>query len=178
MVLGLTGPNAAGKGTVASHLTSKGFVYHSLSDILREELEGRGMDPTRENLIAVGNELRAAHGAGVLAERILPRLKGRDVVDSIRNPAEVEVLRRLPEFMLLAVEAPVEIRFRRAMERARPGDGMTLEEFRAKEALENTSDPLRQQLAATFKLADRTLTNESGFEALYSQVEEVLRALG
>lgn len=177
MVVGLTGPNAAGKGTVASHLGSRGFVYHSLSDILREELESRGMPPTRANLIEVGNELRAAHGAGVLAERILPRLTGRDVVDSIRNPAEVEVLRRVPGFLLLAVDAPIETRFARAMERARAGDGMTLEEFRAKEALENTSDPTRQQLAATFRLADRTLTNASDFDSLYSQVEEVLRSL-
>jgi dCMP deaminase len=177
MVLGLTGPNAAGKGTVASHLTRKGFTYHSLSDILREELEIRGMPPTRENLIAVGNELRAEHGAGVLAERIRARLTGNDVVDSIRNPAEVEVLRGVPGFLLLAVDAPIRTRFARAMERARPGDGMSLEEFRAKEALENTSDPTRQQLAATFALADRTLTNESDFDALYSQVEEILRSL-
>ena len=96
MVIGLTGPNAAGKGEVAAWLVSRGYTYHSLSDVLREELERRSLPPTRENLIAVGNELRAAEGAGALVARIGARLTGSDVVDSIRNPSEVEALRRLP----------------------------------------------------------------------------------
>src|SRR5262249_44423717 len=81
---------------------------------LREDLERRGLPPTRENLIAIGNELRSVGGAAVLAERIRPRLDARDVVDSIRNPAEVETLRRLPGFLLIGVSAPLEVRFSRA----------------------------------------------------------------
>ena len=37
LVIGLTGPNAAGKGEVANHLEARGFRLHSLSDIVREE---------------------------------------------------------------------------------------------------------------------------------------------
>src|SRR5678815_3787020 len=76
MTIGITGPNAAGKGEAAAYLVQKGYAYHSLSDVLREDLELRGIPPTRENLIAIGNELRTLGGAGVLAERILPRLGG------------------------------------------------------------------------------------------------------
>lgn len=176
MIVGLTGPNAAGKGEVAAHLISLGFAYHSLSDVLREELDVRGVAPTRENLIAVGNELRAAGGAGVLAERILPRLGRRDVVDSIRNRTEVQILRGLPGFTLLGVDAPVEVRFVRARARNRPGDGTTLEEFRAKEARENSPDPARQQLALTFSLADATVSNEGTLSGLHRRVDEFLKA--
>ena len=42
MIIGLTGKNAAGKGEVARFLQDKGFYYHSLSDVLREELKKRG----------------------------------------------------------------------------------------------------------------------------------------
>jgi hypothetical protein len=95
---------------------------HSLSDVVREEAAARGLPPERGPLIAVGNELRRALGPGALAERILPRLGERDVVDSIRNPAEVEVLRRAPGFLLVAVRATQATRFARSLARARPGD--------------------------------------------------------
>src|SRR5690606_36551722 len=102
MIIGLTGKFAAGKGTVADMLLERGFVYHSLSDVLREELARRGIGESRTSLMALGNELRAAEGPDALARRILDRLRdGRDhLVDSIRTPAEVETLRQLPDFTL------------------------------------------------------------------------------
>jgi dephospho-CoA kinase len=177
MIIGITGPNAAGKGEVAAYLVGKGFAYHSLSDVLREELVRRGVAPTRENLIAIGNELRAAAGPGVLADRIRPRIDAKDVVDSIRNPAEVEVLRRLAGFVLIGVDAPLEVRFSRAVARGRAGDGPTLEEFRAREARENSPDPSRQQLARTFAMADHTVSNEGSLEDLHHRVEGLLRRI-
>src|SRR5262245_46584251 len=177
MILGLTGPNAAGKGEVAAYLKSRGFAYHSLSDVLREEMERRHLPPTRENLIALGNELRAAGGPGVLAEMVRQRLGSRDVVDSIRNPAEVEVLRRVPGFTLIGVDAPIEVRFNRAKKRARPGDGLTLEEFREKEARENSPDPARQQLAATFALADHEVGNGGSLDQLRGKVDLLITGL-
>jgi dephospho-CoA kinase len=177
MIIGLTGPNAAGKGEVASCLKAKGFAYHSLSDVLREDLEREGLAPTRENLIARGNELRRASGPGVLAERILTRLSGRDVVDSIRNPSEVEVLRRRPGFILIGIDAPLEVRFGRAVARGRAGDGPTLEEFREREARENSPDPARQQLARTFAMADRTLANDGSLDDLRARLDALLRQI-
>src|SRR6185295_11697979 len=100
----------------------------------------------RRTLIRVGNELRREGGAGVLAEKIVRRLAGRSVVDSIRNPAEVEVLRRLDGFVLLGIRAPVSVRFERSLSRARAGDAATLEEFEAAERQENASDPAAQRL--------------------------------
>jgi len=177
MIIGITGPNAAGKGEAAAYLGSLGFAYHSLSDVLRDQLASQGVDPTRENLIALGNRLRGESGPGVLAERILARLGRRDVVDSIRNPAEVEVLRRREDFVLLGVEAPLEVRFSRAMARGRPGDGPGLEEFAAREARENSPDPSRQQLARTFAMADVTISNGGSLEQLHRAVDAALRGL-
>lgn len=174
LVVGLTGPNAAGKGEAANYLVSRGFVYHSLSDIIREEAASRGLPPTRENLIEIGNSLRRSGGAGVLAERTLPRLAGRDVVDSIRNPAEVEALRRDPDFLLLAVDAPLETRWARARARMRPGDGDSLEEFAAREARERGSDPAAQQIHRTIEMADLRVDNSGTLPDLHARVEEAL----
>jgi dephospho-CoA kinase len=178
MVVGLTGANAAGKGAVADYLRGRGFRVHSLSDIVREEAARRGLEPDREHLIRIGTELRRRGGAGVLAEAILPRLGERDVVDSIRNPAEVATLRVRPDFVLLGVRAPVELRFARAVARRRPGDPESLDDFRARERQENTADPAAQQLEATFALADRILENDADLPALHAALERWLGAPG
>ena len=174
IVLGLTGPNAAGKGEVALHLGRLGFRLHSLSDVVREEAAAQGFPPEREHLIRIGTQLRREGGAGVLAERILPRLGERDVVDSIRNPSEVEVLRRIPHFLLVGVWAPTETRFRRSLSRGRPGDPGTPDEFAARERQENTGDPAAQQLDATFRMADQVLENSGDFDRLHREVERLL----
>src|SRR5438876_1820154 len=128
MLIGLTGRNAAGKGEVAKYLQSKSFYYHSLSDAIRDEIRSRGLEPTREILIQTGNELRRLHGPAVLAQRILERLDDDKnyVIDSIRNPAEVETFRRAKHFRLIHVEAPVAVRFQRTVRRGRENDPSTL----------------------------------------------------
>ncbi len=178
LVIGLTGPNASGKGEVAAYLAGLGFEVHSLSDVVREEAAGRGLPPEREHLIRIGNELRAGGGPGVLAERILSRVGERDVVDSIRNPEEVAVLRRLPRFVLLGVRAASRRRFERSLARSRPGDARTFEEFLAREGEENLAGPHRQRLVATFRLADVVVENEGDLEDLHRAVDGVLASLG
>ena len=177
-VVGLTGPNAAGKSVVAEHLKGRGYAYHSLSDIVREEAARRGLSPTRAHLIATGNDLRRSGGPMILAVRIGDRLGGRDVVDSIRNPAEVEELRRDPAFRLLGIDASMELRFERARLRGRLGDGDTLDEFRQREEEENTADPAAQQLRATLALADAQVRNDGSLSDLERQVDEILEAWG
>ena len=177
MILGLTGPNAAGKGEVAGYLRSRGFDYHSLSDELREEIRRRGLEITRDLLIDVGNELRARFGPGILAERVLGRLNQdrNHVVDSIRNPAEVEVLRRRRDFRLLAIDAEQQVRFERNLARGREGAAMTFAMFQAQEARELvTDDPNTQQLLATRRLADLTLCNDGTIEDLHARLSELL----
>lgn len=178
-VIGLTGPNAAGKGEVAAHLVTRGFAAHSLSDIVREAAAERGLPPERGHLIRIGNELRREGGAAALARQLLPRLKGPTVVDSIRNPAEARLLRQeLPGFVLVGVTASTAKRFERSRRRDRAGDAASLEEFEARERQENSSDPRAQQLAATLALADHTIDNSGGLNELHEQVDRLLRQLG
>lgn len=178
LVLGVTGPNAAGKGEVSDYLRSQGFAVHSLSDIVREESASRGFPPERVHLIRIGTMLREEGGPGVLAERLIPRLGARDVVDSIRNPAEVERLRAVPGFVLLGVDASAALRFARSLGRARPGDPQSLGEFEERERQENSANPAGQQLQATIALADRVIENDGDLPALHAKVDDVLRSLG
>ncbi len=122
----------------------------------------------------MGNDLRRAEGPGVLALHIAPRLGDRDVVDSIRNPKEVDELRRLTGFHLIGLDAPVEMRYERARRRGRLGDGDTLADFVAREEAENTSDPAAQQLRATLKLADVVVRNEGELAVLLGRIDQLV----
>jgi dephospho-CoA kinase len=176
--VGLTGPNASGKGEVARFLVESGFAALSLSDVVREEASRRGLDHSRDSLIRVGTELRGRFGEGVLAERILPRLAARSVVDSIRNPGEILVLRREPGFLLLGIDAPVELRFERSRARGRTGDGSTLEEFRANEEREQADEGPGQQLRVCLTMADARIRNDGTIPELRIRVREELERRG
>ena len=103
MIIGLTGSLASGKGVVSDFLKKEGFVYLSLSDELREIAKQMKIEFTRENLQNLGNKLREEKGAGVLAELVAEKIKSQQyrkvVVDGIRNPAEVNFLRKLKNTM-------------------------------------------------------------------------------
>ena len=180
MIFGLTGKFAAGKGTVAERLKALGYRYHSLSDILREELAARGVEEGRDALREIGNELRQAGGAGALARRLLDRLSdgGDHIVDSIRNPAEVVELRKVDGFSLIAVDAPARVRYERLRLRDRIGDPESWEAFQQMEAAELASDdPTTQQLVATLAMADHDIENSGPLSELDSQLRALLELL-
>ena len=134
IVLGLTGKNASGKGTVAEILKKKNFTYHSLSDSLRDELKTLKKEETRENLIDIGNKLRVKGGPGVLADKLIPKLNSENnhIVDSIRNPLEVISLRKetlLRRFFLISIGADSRLRYDRLCSRGRTGDTDSWEKF-------------------------------------------------
>lgn len=173
-LIGLTGTNAAGKGEVALYLETQGYGVFSLSDAIREHLRKRGREATRDNLIAAGNALRRRYGADVLARRIMKQVRGRAVIDSIRNSREVAYLKKQPGFILAAVDAPVELRFRRALKRGRQESAATLEEFAAKERLELAGGRDGQQLRRCLEAADVMIINDGTLAALKRKVDRCL----
>ena len=173
-IIGLTGTNGAGKGEAAAFFHQKSYEIYSLSDILREELVKRGLPLSRDNLIKTGNELRQKFGADILAKKAWARIKSKAVVDSIRNPSEVEFFRKKASFVLLAIDAPVDLRFKRIMRRGRLESIKNLEEFIAKEAEEMSSNPSRQQLQACLALADYTIINDGTLSEFHQKLEKFL----
>lgn len=159
-------------------MASRGFSVFSLSNAVRDEADRLGRDHSRDTLIEIGVQLRAAGGSGALAQKVLPRLQGRSTVDSIRHPGEVAVLRTLPRFILLGVDAPQELRFERSLQRGRTGDGTTLQEFADKESRENSTTESGQQLRATMLLADVVISNHGTLADLHRTIQPALEQVG
>ena len=96
----------------------------SLSGILRDELrrETEIANPSRDELQRYGTEFRQRHSPGYLAERAVDQVRqmadeARVVVDSVRNPGELAVLRReFTTFYSIGVYASQETRWERVRE--------------------------------------------------------------
>ncbi len=177
MIFGVAGLNGAGKGELVDYLGSRSFSTFSLSDVIREELVRQGLEESRERMIEVGRDLRAEGGPGALAARAVEALKSdlNYAIDSIRHPAEVEVLGACGHpFKLIWVEAGIETRFERLRKRGRKGDPDTIEGLRELEGRELASDdPSAQQLLAVKALADFEVPNEGDLDALHQAVRQV-----
>lgn len=136
IIIGLTGPMGSGKGEVTRFLQAKGFDYISLSSLVREEARRRGVAEERARLMEIGNSMRAEGGTGVLAKKALEKIQNSNhdlwVVDGIRNPAEIEVLKGSGLAHIVGVTAPRELLVSRILNRSRAGDLTTQEAIIAK----------------------------------------------
>ena len=184
MIISLTGKNAAGKGEIAKHLQSKSFIYFSLSDALREEATRQGLDHSRETLIKLGTEMREKFGNGILAVKINKKIRhlkeqGKKdfVVDSIRNPGEIEELRKNKDFLLVAVHADAKIRFQRLLKRGRIGDAQTFEEFLEHERKENNNEGAGQQLDKCIEMADKVINSNGTIEEANKDIDSYIDSL-
>ena len=173
-LIGLTGTNGAGKGEVASFFKKKGYAYFSLSNVIREELQKKNQELTRDNLIEMGNYLREHFSPDILARLVAQKIEGKSVIDSIRNPKEVTFFQKHGNFLLLAIDAPAELRYERVKKRGRQESVSSLKEFLAKEAEETGTEEGRQQILACMDMADHTIINDGSLEELRKKLEEFL----
>lgn len=180
MIIGLTGTFSSGKDTVADYLEKRGYEHFSLSDEIRKIAAERNVETTRDNMRELGNDLRDEFGADYLPKRVLKEAKtDRVLISSIRQPAEISFLKKQKDFVLLGIDAPIEVRFERMKKRNRSGDPQTLEELKDKESQEMQSKGANaQKINDCMDLADHIIINDGNFERLYKEVDHVLSSRG
>ncbi len=181
-VIGITGTIASGKNVVRDLIKKKFSSYTvSLSSIIRGELERKKPDFNRVSLQDLGNELRKKYGNEILAKlavEYMQRDKDVLIIDGIRNPGEVEFLRKKfgKNFVLIGVDAPREIRFERIVKRKKRTDPKTWEEFLiVDERDQGKGEPdYGQQTKKCLELADFLIINDGSLEDLEKKVNEVI----
>lgn len=183
MVIGITGTDGAGKGTVVSYLVSKhGFTHYSSRDFIVAEIEKQGLELSRSQMRLTANELRENFGNDVVVVKALERAKNESkdnvVIESVRATAEAEYL-KAHGGIILAVDADAKVRFERVQARRSATDKVTLEQFLEHEELEkNDPNPHGMQKAKVMEMADFTIKNSESIADLQNQVEEFLHQFG
>ena len=175
-LIGIAGTNGSGKDTLGQMLADKyGYLFISVTDILRDELTSRGLPLSRKYMRELSAEWRRESGLGVLVDkaRLIFTQNTKDyrglAIASLRNPGEVD---RVHEFggKVVWLDATPEIRFERVQtNRASRGahrsidDNMTFERFLYDEEIEMqpTGDDTQLHGAAVKSKADIFIENNS-----------------
>jgi dephospho-CoA kinase len=179
VVLGIIGPPAAGKGTIAAYLEqSHGAGKLRFSDTLHAILTRLHVEQTRDNLIVLSEVIRERCGEDVLARAMMIGVEKSPqpivVIDGVRREGDIALFRTMPNFHLLAVTAEAEARYERSKARAEKPEESTqkLEDFMA---LENRSTEVSAR--ELMSQAEITIDNNGSLEELYRHVDEYLRSL-
>lgn len=187
-IIGLSGTNGSGKDTIGHMLTERhGYLFISLTDMLRKEAAKRGQEPNREVLRTISAEWRRESGLGVLIDKAIEHLNELNadfrglVVASLRNPGEADKVHELGG-MVVWTDADPEVRYGRiqahAVERNRAEeDNKTFEQFIAEEQAEMTSsgDAATLNMSAVKERADLIIANDgTDIEAFKDAAEQEL----
>lgn len=179
LLLGITGTDGAGKGTLVDYLVEqKGFTHYSARAIWLVEIAKRGIEPTRANMRLVANEMRAEYGNDFLITYYLRKIgeekPERAAIESIRTTAEAETLKKHGG-VLIAVDADQKVRYERVQRRRSSSDQVTFEEFAAHEELEaNDPNPHGMQKRKVMQMADYTIENSGDVDGFRKRIDDVL----
>lgn len=176
MILGITGKRLSGKSTAAEYIRDKyGFrILDFTNDLLAPILRKQKKPVERRNLAGLAMEIRKREGGNdalisMLSRKILP---GRNyAVVAIRFPEEVRYLRKRfgSRFVLIAVEASPQKRFRRIHNFREKEQLKTMEGFMGLEKL-----PTEKPINEAMKMADFSVRNEGTKRGLEREVERAM----
>jgi len=200
--IGVTGLPGAGKGAfidlLKPRLGGRGIETrcYSLSDVLRGEARSRGLTVERPVLRRIANELRREQGSGVLSLMVVRQVRREladvapgtplvVIVDAIRNPEEVSALRQAlgEKFVLVAVEAPLELLVERIAARARydePDEFVGRKEAARQMILGESGkdEPAHgHNIARCVAMADWRVDNSQSIDELAAQIDNLIEEI-
>jgi dephospho-CoA kinase len=180
MIIGITGTNGSGKGTVVEYLVAKGFTHYSARGLITKEVERRGFPVNRDNTRLVANDLRQQHGPDYVIRALYGEAReagGDAVIESLRTVGEAKFLRG-EGGLLFATDADRALRYERITARQSALDKVSFEQFCEQEDREmNATDPWDMNIAGVMAMADYTIQNNGTVEELRTQVDEILEKI-
>lgn len=175
-VIAISGMPGAGKGVAAEAAKQLGLTVLALGDVIREETERRGLEPTPTNVGNVMLQLRVDEGPAAVAKRLLPKVEAVHsptvVVEGIRSIHELTELRSRFDVVTVGIHASPQTRFQRLLARGRSDDPKTWVVFQERDLRE-----LDVGLGQVIALADDIVVNESGILELQNYFKKVISKL-
>lgn len=180
IILGFGGLMASGKGTAAKYLEeAHGAATFRFSTMLRDALNRFYLPHTRDNLIKISENLRATFGEDLMAKTMANDVEKSDnaliVVEGIRRMADIEYLKRLPNFIMVEIFADPKIRHGRLTERGENPDDRTktFEQF-----LEDHKRSTEMSIPEVLQYATEKIDNNGSLENLHRQLDALVHKYG
>jgi dephospho-CoA kinase len=178
ILIGIAGHPSGGKDTVARYLVSHyGFTHISTGDGLRNYIKLHNLGSLdRENMNVVVTNLRQKFGSDFLVRDVLENNNDiKLVLSGLRSNGEAKAIKKYGG-IILAVDASLQTRYKRALSRGRIGDEISFEKFKQEQEIEdNPSDPNAPSVAAVTSVADDHIDNSTTRKHTYAQVDLLMK---
>lgn len=178
-IIAFVGLPLSGKSTASSVAREMGVPVIVMGDVVREEVKRRGLELTDENAGKIASELREKEGMDAIAKKCIPKIRELNsdvvVIDGIRGIAEVERFKKAfgEDFVLIAIESPIELRFERALKRCRDDDRdiKSIEDLKKRDERE-----ISWGMLEAMKVANLTVENSGDIEDFKDKIRRILKA--
>jgi len=182
-IIGIAGTNGSGKDSLGEILANYyGWLFVSVTDILRHGLIERGLSIERENLRNLSAQWRRQSGLGVLVDKALEIYRKNPVdykglaIASLRNSGEADRVYELGG-KVVWVDADPKVRYKRIVSRLRGDeDRKTYEQFLAEEQaeMEHSGDKATLDISGVKAKADIFIENNGTLEEFKKTIQEKL----
>jgi dephospho-CoA kinase len=178
-IIAFTGMPASGKSEAVQLAKDKGIPVIRMGDLVWEETKRQGKQLDDKNVGSVATNMRKKHGMDVWARRTVEKIHSLKkashlVIDGVRNMEEIEYFKKELglDFFVVAIDAPDELRRKRAIARGRTDDSKDLKDLDERDKRE-ISWGLQKVIAD----ADIVTPNNGSLEEFRKQVLTLLNTL-
>ncbi len=178
-IIAFTGMPASGKSESVQLAKDKGIPVIRMGDLVWEETKRRGKQLDDKNVGDVAHSMREKHGMDIWAKRTVEKIRSLKqspllVIDGVRNVEEIEYFKKElgMDFLIIAIDAPDELRRKRAISRGRTDDSKNLKDLEERDKRE-----IRWGLQKVIADADIVIPNNGSLEDFKKQVLTVFKKL-
>jgi dephospho-CoA kinase len=178
-IIAFAGMPFSGKSEAVKIAKEQNIPVIRMGDMVWEETKNKGFEINDENVEYVANNMREEYGKDIWAQRTIDKIKTIEpakilVIDGIRNIEEIEFFKSKlgDDFLLIAVDVPKNIRYKRAMSRGREDDSLDIEKIKKRDERE-----LGWGLDTVIESADIVISNEDSIEEFRKRIEDVFYSL-
>jgi dephospho-CoA kinase len=176
-VIGIVGLAGSGKSEAAAVARDLDVPVVTMGDVIRAACRDRGVDPATHHG-EVAKALREENGPAAIAERSIPMIADAldeadtVLVDGIRSDVEVDAFEDQfgDDFLLVAVDAPFEVRAERLDLRGRDAG----EDAGGESLADRDERELNFGMGRAIDRADVTVENTASLEAFHDTIRRLL----
>jgi len=178
-IIAFTGMPASGKSEAVQLAKDKGIPVIRMGDMVWEETKQQRKPLDDKNVGVVANSMREKHGMDIWAKRTVEKIRSLKkssllVIDGVRNMEEIEYFKKElgMDFLAIAIDAPDELRRKRAILRGRTDDSKNPKDLKERDKRE-----IRWGLQKVIANADIIIPNNGSLEDFKKQVLTVFKKL-
>ena len=178
-IVAFTGMPFSGKSEAVSIAKKRGYTVIRMGDLVWEETKQQGLELNDQNVGHIATKMRISQGNDIWAQRTVNKIRACMnspilIIDGIRNHKEVHYFKQKlsKEFILIAIQTNKSLRYKRAMNRGRIDDSLSLQKIQVRDQRE-----ISWGLDKVIKAADHTITNNLGINEFRNKINDFFNSL-